>query len=70
MARLPGINHLQAVRAFEKAGFAIARQGKHIIMKRESTILVIPRNNPIQAVTMGAIIKAAGLSVDDFKKLL
>jgi hypothetical protein len=39
-------------------------------MKRESTILVVPRNNPIQAVTMGAIIKAAGMSVEDFKKLL
>ena len=70
MARLSGINHLQAVRAFEKAGFKIARQGKHIIMKRESAILVIPRNNPIQAVTMGAIIKAAGISVEDFKNLL
>jgi predicted RNA binding protein YcfA (HicA-like mRNA interferase family) len=70
MGRLPGINHLQAVRAFEKVGFTIARQGKHIIMKRETAILVIPRNNPIQAVTMGAIVKAAGLSVEDFKKLL
>ncbi len=32
MPKLPGINHLNAVRALEKAGFHIARQGKHIVM--------------------------------------
>jgi predicted RNA binding protein YcfA (HicA-like mRNA interferase family) len=32
MPRLPGVNHLDAVRAFEKAGFHIARQGKHIVL--------------------------------------
>ena len=30
MPRIPGVNHLRAVRALEKAGFRIARQGKHI----------------------------------------
>jgi hypothetical protein len=29
MPTLPGINHLDAVRALEKAGFHIRRQGKH-----------------------------------------
>ena len=33
-------------------------------------ILVIPRANPINAYTMGAIIKGSGLSIEDFKKLL
>ena len=32
MPKLPGINHLNAVRALEKVGFHIARQGKHIVM--------------------------------------
>jgi predicted RNA binding protein YcfA (HicA-like mRNA interferase family) len=32
MSKLSGINHLRAVKAFEKAGFWIARQGKHITM--------------------------------------
>ena len=35
MPKLPGINHLNAVRALEKAGFHIARQGKHIVMTLE-----------------------------------
>jgi hypothetical protein len=70
MARLSGVNHLDAVRAFAKIGYLIKRQGKHIILSNGLRILVIPRNNPIKAVTMGAIIKAAQLSVEEFKKLL
>ena len=70
MGRLPGINHMRAVRALEKAGFTVRRQGKHIALAKGSTIVVIPRNNPIQPNTMGAIIKATGMSIDAFKKLL
>ena len=32
--------------------------------------LTIPRNNPINAYTMGGIAKDAGLTVDAFNKLL
>lgn len=32
MPKLPGVNHLAAVRALEKIGFCIVRQGKHIVM--------------------------------------
>jgi hypothetical protein len=30
--RIPGVNHQAAVRALEKAGFQIIRQGRHIVM--------------------------------------
>jgi hypothetical protein len=33
LPKIPGVNHLDAVRAFEKAGFRIVRQGKHIVMR-------------------------------------
>ncbi len=33
-------------------------------------ILIIPRANPINAHTMGAIIKGSRLTIEDFKKLL
>lgn len=33
-------------------------------------ILTIPRHNPINAFTMGGIVRDAGLSVQEFKKLL
>jgi hypothetical protein len=32
--------------------------------------LTIPRNNPINAITMGGIVRDAGLTVEEFKKLL
>lgn len=49
MPKISGVNHLQAVRAFEKAGFWIIRQSKHIIMTDGEHILIIPRANPINA---------------------
>lgn len=70
MPKLPGINHLAAVRALEKAGFAIARQGKHIVMTNGLRIVTIPRHNPVNALTMGGIVRDAGLSPEEFRKLL
>jgi predicted RNA binding protein YcfA (HicA-like mRNA interferase family) len=68
--KIPGVNHLAAVRALEKAGFRILRQGKHIVMSDGIRILTIPRHNPVNAYTMGGIARDAGLSVEEFKKLL
>jgi len=71
MPKLPGINHLRAVRALEKAGFRILRDGrKNIVMSDGTRFLTIPRNNPVNAYTMGGIARDAGLTVDEFKKLL
>lgn len=70
MPRLPGVNHLDAVRALEKAGYTIARQGKHIIMTDGIRVLVVPRANPVNAITMGNIARDAGLTPDEFRKLL
>ena len=70
MPTLPGINHERAVRALEKAGFRIVRQGKHIVMSDGVRILTIPRHNPINAITMGGIVRDAGLTIGEFRKLL
>jgi predicted RNA binding protein YcfA (HicA-like mRNA interferase family) len=67
---LPGVNHLDAVRALEQAGFRILRQGKHIVMTDGARKLMIPRHNPVNALTMGGIVRASGLTVEDFRKLL
>lgn len=69
MPKIPGVNHLAAVRALEKAGFRILRQGKHIVMSDGIRILTLPRHNPVNAFTMGGIARDAGLSVEEFKKL-
>lgn len=70
MPRLPGIHHRRAVRALEKASFRIVREGKHIVMSNGTRILTIPRHNPINAFTMGGIVRDAGLVTEDFRALL
>lgn len=70
MPRLPGINAPEAVRVFEKIGFRVIRQGKHIIMSDGIVRLTIPRANPVNAITMGAIARDAGLTPEEFRKLL
>ena len=70
MLNLPGISHNKAVRAFKKAGFWVVRQGKHIVMTNGERIITIPRANPINSFTMAGIIKDAGLSIQEFKRIL
>lgn len=70
MSKVPGINHLDAVRALEKAGFHIIRQGKHIVMSNDERFVTIPRHNPIKAFTMGGIVKDSGLTIQEFRALL
>jgi predicted RNA binding protein YcfA (HicA-like mRNA interferase family) len=70
LPKIPGINHLDAVRALEKAGFAIVRQGKHVVMSNGLRILTIPRHNPINAFTLGGIVRDAGLTPEQFRELL
>ena len=70
MSKIPGVNHLDAVRALQKAGFAIVRQGKHIVMSNGTRILTVPGHNLINAFTLGGIVRDAGLAVEQFHDLL
>ena len=42
----------------------------HIVMTDGVRILTIPRANPVNALTMGGIVRDAGLTVDEFRELL
>lgn len=70
MPKVPGINHQRAVKAFQKAGFWVVRQKKHITMTNGERIITIPRSNPVNSFTMAGIIKDAGISIEEFKKLI
>ena len=70
MPKLPGVNQREAIRALEKAGFKIVRQSGHIVLSNGSRFVVVPRNNPINAFTMGGIVKDAGFTVEEFRKFL
>jgi hypothetical protein len=39
-------------------------------MSNGQRILIIPRHNPINAITMGGIVRDAGLTIDEFRALL
>ena len=70
MPKLPGVNHQDAIRALEKAGFWVERQSGHVVMTDGIRTITIPRQNPINAITMGNIVRDAGLQNDAFRKLL
>ena len=70
MPKIPGVPHQRAVRALRKAGYQIIKEGKHISMSNGSRVVTIPRHDPIDAHTMGGIAQDAGLTPDEFRKLL
>lgn len=70
LSQLPGINHQDAVRALERAGFRVLNQGKVIVMTNGSRKILIPRDDPVNPYTMATIIGLAGLKEEEFRKLL
>lgn len=70
MPKIPGIPHRKAARALEKAGFHVAREGKHVVMTDGVRIVTIPRHDPVNALTMGGIVRDAGLTVEQFRRFL
>lgn len=70
MPRLPGISQKQDVRVFQMLGYRVVRESGHMIMSNGATRLVIPRHDPINAITMGAIVRDAGLTPEQFHQLL
>ena len=64
--KLLGISHLRVINAFEKAGFKVLRQGKHVVMRRGDVFITIPRHNPVKRFTLEGIVKDSGLSMDEF----
>jgi predicted RNA binding protein YcfA (HicA-like mRNA interferase family) len=67
---VPSLNHKRIIRAFEKKGFRVARQGKHITMTDGANIVIVPRNNPVKRKTLLKMLESTGLTINDFKELL
>ena len=60
----------RVVNAFSKAGFKIIRQGKHTGMSDGTHHLTIPRHKRINPYTLKAIIRDAGLTDEELRKLI
>lgn len=70
MPKIPGVRHQDAVRVFEKLGYRVIRQNGHIVMSNGVMRLVVPRANPVDPYAMGGIARDAGLTPDEFRRLL
>ena len=71
---LPRISGREAVKAFGKLGYEFDRQrGSHIILRHQREPfrrLVIPDHLEIAKGTLRALIREAGITVDEFGELL
>ena len=72
MSRLPDVSGWECVDALAKVGFFVARQGKHITMRRDDPFarVTIPNHRKLKKGTLRSIIRQAGLTVDEFIALL
>lgn len=70
---LPVVSGVQAVRAFERAGWVIARRkASHIILKKAATFytLSVPDHDELDPGTLRSLIRKAGLTIEEFVALL
>ena len=73
MSGFPKISGRDCVKALQKVDFYIKRQqSSHIILRRDSPFcqLVVPDHKILDRGTLRAIIRQAGLGLDEFKSLL
>ena len=73
MPKLPAnISGKDAVKAFEKAGWIVARYGPHIILEKTGfrSLLSVPNHRILALGTLRSLIRYSGLSTDEFCFLL
>ena len=73
MSGLPRISGQECVKALGKIDFYRKRQeGSHMILRRDNPFgqVVVPDHKELDRGTLRAIIRQAGLSVDEFVKLI
>jgi predicted RNA binding protein YcfA (HicA-like mRNA interferase family) len=73
MTRLPVVSGRDCVRALTRVGFSVKRQeGSHIILRRDSPFaqVVVPDHRELDRGTLRAILRQAGIAVEQFVTLL
>jgi len=60
----------EVVRAFEKFGWRVARPGNHIILVKHGAraTLSVPDHKEVARETLRSLIRAAGLTVEEFSQ--
>ncbi len=75
MSELPRVTGQDAIAAFEKLGFVVARtSGSHHVMKkpghRYNLAIPVHGNKNIKPGTLRSLISGAGITVEEFQKAL
>ena len=74
MSVLPRISGRETISALQKIGYCVDHQtGSHVILRHElppHRRLVVPDHRELAKGTLRAIIREAGLAVDEFKALV
>jgi predicted RNA binding protein YcfA (HicA-like mRNA interferase family) len=72
VTKVPELSHQRIVRALERAGFVLRRQGKHISLHHpeRNVLAVIPRHNPVKRSTLARILKEIDITVEEFQELV
>ncbi len=64
------VGHKRLINVLVKSGFKVVREGKHTIMYKDKIFVSIPRHTPLKRFTLEGIIKDAGLTIDEFNRLV
>ena len=74
MSALPRVSGHEVVKALQKVGYERDRQrGSHIVLRQTASPhrrITVPDHKEVAKGTLRAIIRQAGLTVDEFKALL
>ncbi len=69
--KVPRISGFEAMKAFARAGYVFHHQkGSHLVMYRGNSPLVVPNHKELATGMLRALIKDAGLTVEQFIALL
>ncbi len=75
MSKVPSLSYIRIVSALQRNGWVVVRQhGSHIRLQKhtehEVLKITVPAHRPVKSSTLAHILKQAGLSVDEFLRLL
>ncbi|MDP1653570.1 MAG: type II toxin-antitoxin system HicA family toxin [Rhodocyclaceae bacterium] len=71
MPKLPHISGFAIVKGLERLGFEKLRQsGSHVVMGRNGKGCVVPLHREVKVGTLVGLLRQAGLSPDEFIKVL
>ena len=75
MSPVPSLSYHKIIKALQRAGWTVVRQkGSHIRLQKrisdEVFKITVPAHRPVKRTTLSHILKQAGLTLDEFEKLL